>query len=115
MAQVSKHIAAAQLFRARRICAAAFAKTLRTLNRRPNITEIQFRDTWVSYIASNPEMTSFGWYTPPPGGVAVLAGKPSSARRLSFTSLRDPQFYPSNEKIDWDDGFLFAYCSHLSQ
>jgi len=102
------------VFQARRVCAAALEQTLDELFERPGITELQFRDTWLAKIASNPTMTLDGWYSPPPKGATVLAAPAFAPRRLNFKSLRDPSCFPKDEPIRWREGWLYAYCSNLS-
>lgn len=112
--QVSRGDMATDVFRARRLCAAAFERTLVTLFGRRSVTEIAFRDAWLTEISSSMEMTKDGWYSPPLKGASVLAAPSTSAARLRFRSLRDPLSFPSDQLVNWQDGFLYVYCSNLS-
>lgn len=101
-------------FRARRVCALAFEEAIDDLYGRAAVTEMDFRDAWLAKIRQRQEMTASGWYSPPPLGAAVLAGTESSPQRIGFKSLRDPSFFPGNAHIDWNAGYLYAYCSNVS-
>jgi hypothetical protein len=61
-------------------------------------------------LAEHKGVSVNGWYDPPPGGFAVLAGLP----RISFSTLRDERNWLGSEIIDWDEGALYAYCSVMN-
>lgn len=62
-------------------------------------------------LAAHASLTCSGWYTPPPGGIAVLTAHPSDFSRLSFDSLRKREFWPSPElKVD-SESVVMAYAS----
>jgi hypothetical protein len=84
----------------------ALEETVDSLYGREEVTESGFRDAWLRRISGEGNPPAGGWYCPPPFGMAVLTGS-----RLSFDSLRNPEFWPGNDAVDWKEGSLYAYAS----
>lgn len=97
----------------RRIAHDTFVQTLNDLLGKSRVTEYNFLKTWMSYLSKHNEMTKDGWYSPPPSGASILFSSEELPSRLSFTSLRESKYFPSNVEIDWSYGYLFAYCSNI--
>ena len=98
---------------ARKTAFDALLKTLDDAFGKP-VTEIEFRNLWLRNISaiSNGAVIASGWYNPPPYGSTVLFGRENDPSRISFTSLRKDKFHPKNKNIaDWENGFVYAYCS----
>jgi hypothetical protein len=62
-------------------------------------------------MRAKPALLPEGWYQPPPGGVSVLIGRPTSFARVGYTSLRDPQIWPRGDIELADDSLVYAYAS----
>lgn len=75
------------------------------------MTELTFRDSWLSRLHSAEELTLNGWYEPPPLGMAVLFADERDVHRISYESLRLPEFAPSPRVMKWAHGMMYAYCS----
>jgi hypothetical protein len=90
-------------------------KTITALKSTDGVTELAFKEAWLAELRAYPEIIASGWYCPPPDGVTVLAAKPESAERLAYSSLRSPENWPSDQVIDWQDGFLMAYCCPIDR
>ena len=84
----------------------ALEGTVDSLYGREEVTERVFRDAWLERISGEGNPPAGGWYCPPPFGMAVLTGS-----RLSFDSLRNPEYWPGNDAVDWKEGSLYAYAS----
>ncbi|MDD5587406.1 MAG: M24 family metallopeptidase [Alphaproteobacteria bacterium] len=95
----------------RRKAYAALEGTLDELSGRAGITEKSFKEVWLGKLRQPGDVIAEGWYDPPPQGMAVLAGGVERPSRICFGSLRDPEFWPGNKVIDWNEGLLFVYCS----
>jgi hypothetical protein len=78
------------------------------------VTEYTFTQKWLSRIKAYPLLTANGWYDPPPEGIAVLSGRDDASQPFRFSSLRQPECWPSHDRIiDWRHGVIYAYCSPL--
>ena len=99
--------------RARTVAANAFESCL-DLTFDKEVTEAEFGREWLALMSCQSDIYASGWYVPPPDGLAVLTGTSDSASRTSFGSLRDPENWPSERKIDWS-GYLYAYCSPVDR
>jgi hypothetical protein len=97
----------------RQLAFETFSITLQELLGRNGITEEYFRDAWARRLCESQQLTSNGWYDPPPGGMAVFFGHDNSTKPFGFASLRPQHFWPSNRTIDWNHGLMYAYCSPI--
>lgn len=79
------------------------------------ITEKMFRGCWLEHIYNAYPCFQGGWYRPPEDGCAVLFGNVCNSRRVNFDSLRNPDNWPSSEKLDWHDGYIYVYCSQVDR
>ncbi len=95
----------------RAIAAAAFRTTLDAHFGKAAVSEKDFAEYWLAEMTSHHELSSTGWYEPPPNGCSVLAASSRASERISFGSLRDEEFWPGQTIIDWEDGLLYAYAS----
>ncbi len=95
---------------ARQEAVSCLEKTLDEFYKEGGISEKMFADRWLQLMSENEGLFEQGWYSPPPYGIAVL-----SDERLNFDSLRNREYWPSDRKIDWNDGFLYAYCSPVDR
>ena len=77
---------------------------------RNGVSERLFHAEWQRRLAAKPEMIADGWYTPPPQGMAVLFGD-----RVTFDTLRNPEFWPGERVIHWSNDLMFAYCSPVGR
>lgn len=96
---------------ARTIAFETFCITLKQVMGESLITEIRFRDMWLEHMRQDTDISLDGWYSPPPSGIAVLFANEDKPGRISFRSLRDQKYWPTDRVIDWDTGLLYAYCS----
>ncbi|MBQ8994843.1 MAG: hypothetical protein IJ091_03425 [Oscillospiraceae bacterium] len=80
-------------------------KTLSQLYGNTEITEMSFRDVWLSNMEKEGDIIPDGWYCPPPRGTAVLGNE-----RVKFDSLRNDYNWSGETRIDWK-GVLYAYAS----
>ncbi len=88
----------------------ALRDTLAELNGSPDVSEVLFRDRWLSRMAQAGTVYPDGWYSPPPYGTAVLFDS-----RLNFDSLRNPYNWSGEDRICWNSGLLYAYASPVSR
>lgn len=102
-----------ELNRGRRLAYETFRATLLDLFGRDGVTELRFRDEWLIRLNAQPDLTSSGWYEPPPFGMAVLSGRDDSEVPFGFASLRPSRYWPSERIIDWNRGLIYAYCSPI--
>lgn len=99
----------------RRLAFDSFEATLGELYGRRGVTEVTFRDAWLDRLRATEQLTSNGWYEPPPLGMAVLFGHDEDPRRVSFKSLRLPEYAPGATEMVWNQGMMYAYCSPLDR
>lgn len=92
---------------ARKVAAMTFTATLKGLHGNAHVSERDFADAWTAALAAHKSVSVNGWYDPPPGGMALLAG----LSRVSFRTLRDESNWPGSHVIDWGSGALYAYSS----
>jgi hypothetical protein len=102
-----------ELNRGRRLAYETFRSTLLDLFGRNGVTELRFRDEWLTRLNAQPDLTLSGWYEPPPFGMAVLSGRDDSEVPFGFASLRPSTYWPSERIIDWNRGLIYAYCSPI--
>ena len=95
---------------ARQKATCCLEKTLDELYGKSGISEKIFAGHWLERMSEEESLFEQGWYCPPPYGIAVL-----SDERLNFDSLRNEEYWPSNRQIDWQSGFLYAYCSPVDR
>ena len=88
-----------------------FCETLNDLIGKPKVSEKRFRDEWLAKLRGQPQLTTNGWYDPPPHGMGILFGSDTAAQGFSCSSLRSPERWPSDNVIDWPRGLMYAYCS----
>ena len=88
----------------------ALLETLDFLYGKDNISELDFKKLWLSNISNRNNVIAQGWYNPPIDGMAVL-----SDDKLNFDSLRNEEFFSDNTIIDWNNGYLYAYCSPVEK
>lgn len=88
----------------------ALRETLQEMRGRAGISEIAFRDAWLSKLRANPKLFADGWYAPPPHGMAVLFASSADPQRICYSSLRDKCSWAGTTEADWS-GFMFAYSS----
>jgi hypothetical protein len=79
------------------------------------VTEQMFRDKWLECIYNAYPCFQGGWYCPPEFGCAVLFGTLNNPNRINFFSLRNPESWPSSERLDWLDGYIYVYCSQVDR
>lgn len=77
------------------------------------ISEQEFCKAWFAEAQKYDNLHAEGWYEPPSGGVSVLSADENNPKRISFQSLRDEEFWPSDRFLAWKNGFLFFYCSPI--
>src|SRR4051794_17408071 len=99
--------------RGRRLGYETFRATLNELLGRDGITELRFRDEWLTRLRDKPELTLSGWYDPPPYGIGILFGHDNAEVPFSFASLRPSALWPSDRVINWSHGLMYAYCSPI--
>lgn len=101
---------------ARKCAFNAFNDTLDMCYKEEGITEKSFSELWLNNMKKYDGIIAEGWYNPPPKGIAVLAGSPEYPSRVSFDSLRNKEFWPSDDNIiNWDNDVLYFYCSPLDK
>lgn len=93
----------------------AFAATLDACFGDESVTEEAFHRLWMDRLALDRTIISDGWYQPPPRGAVVLAATAHDPGRISFSTLRDQEYWPAARSIRWRDGLLYVYCSPVSR
>lgn len=77
-----------------------------------SISEVDFRDSWLSELRKNPDIFPDGWYIPPPYGVTVLFSSEDDTARTNFESFRWEKYWPSQlSYFIRNKGILVAYAS----
>ncbi len=92
----------------------SFTEILEEFFGKEDITEKQFCNTWMDRLSENPTIIADGWYQPPPRGATVLTATSQDPGRISFSTLREKIYQPSEKSINWKEGLLFVYCSPIS-
>lgn len=92
-----------------------FGATLKECFGNESITEKMFCDLWMDRLTKDSYIIADGWYDPPPRGAAVLSATANDRSRISFSTLRTPEYWPSSRLIRWNDGLLYVYCSPISK
>lgn len=101
--------------RARSIGCESLRETIMALKGKESVTEQVFRSVWLETLNRSPSLIVDGWYSPPPHGITVLTATPDEPSRLSYSSLRSEEYWPSARCIDWRNGLLLAYCSPIDR
>lgn len=100
---------------ARKCAFEAFVKTMQECYKQKNISEKLFSEIWLNNMSENKGIIAEGWYNPPPKGIAVLAGSVEYPSRISYDSLRNKEYWPSDNIINWESDLFYCYCSPLSR
>jgi hypothetical protein len=79
------------------------------------LSEVAFRDRWLHEMRENSDILPEGWYSPPPMGLSVLIADPPAFERLNFSSLRDTNYWPANERKAIEGGAVFMYCGPVNR
>jgi hypothetical protein len=98
----------------RRLAFETFRATLLDLLGRDGVTEVRFRNEWQQRLRDQPQLSTNGWYDPPPEGIAVFFGHDDADPPFAFTSLRPPSFWPAERTINWRRGLMYGYCSPVN-
>jgi hypothetical protein len=98
----------------RRLAYDTFRLTLSDLLGREGITEVKFRNEWLVRLRDKQQLSTSGWYEPPPYGMGVLFGHDASTSPFSHASLRPPENWPSERVMKWGRGLMYAYCHRLT-
>ena len=77
-------------------------------------SEEEIKDEILSEIKNHDELFPFGWYDPPPGGVAILFDK-KPFTRLQFQNLRDQAYWPKNDLIFDKESVAIIYFSPVDK
>jgi hypothetical protein len=98
--------------RLRRATAESLAAALRPiLDAHPS--EVEIRDRFHAELSRTPDVTSEGWYSPPPGGLIVTVGSPPGFERLNQPSFRPAETWPSRDVQYTPESILYAYGSRV--
>lgn len=90
------------LRRMRRFTSDTLADALRIAG--DGASETHVRDVWLSLVGQ-------GWYSPPPGGIILVAGEPPLYERMNQPTFRPPDAWPAPGVYLNDDRLLYAYAS----
>lgn len=102
--------------RTRRAAVQALASAVTTaLSQAPAPSEADLRDAWLSELRAQPALLPDGWYSPPPGGLAVLIGEPPAYDRLGLPSLRAQDAWPRSERRWSTESVVYAYASPVDR
>jgi len=101
----------------REIAADALYKTLqKVLKSKKPISEISFRDLWLSEMRKSASIFTDGWYMPPPHGIGVLFATDSNVERLNFKSIRPEEFWPRDDIfLDLKKGMVLLYAGLVNK
>ncbi len=100
---------------ARKCAFNAFVKTMEECYKQKGISEKLFSEIWLKNMSGYEGIIAEGWYNPPPKGIAVLSGSVEYPSRISYDSLRNEKYWPSDNIINWESDLFYFYCSPLSQ
>lgn len=75
------------------------------------LSEAQFCDKVLRNLAVSSNIWRTGWYDPPPGGATALFSEKSNYERLQFDTLRNPNYWPSNNRNFTKESVGIIYTS----
>lgn len=101
----------------RKIASESLYKTLeKLLKSKEPVSEVMFRDTWLSEMRKNTNIFSDGWYVPPPHGMGVLFATDKDSARIKFKTLRAKDSWPREDVfLDKENGFALFYSSPVDK
>jgi hypothetical protein len=100
---------------ARRASVRAFGATIDSARGGASHTEITFREKLLAELSAEKHVIAEGWYVPPPHGIAVISDTARDPQRISVSSLRYEEYWPSTRPIDFRSDLLYTYCSPISR
>ena len=98
----------------RQVATAALERTLEWVLTSPEpVSEVAFRDRWLSDMRSHSSILRDGWYDPPEQGTAVLFATSVAPARVNFENLR--AWPPRNDVfLDRSDALMYLYASPVA-
>lgn len=79
-------------------------------------SENKIRDSWLAHISAHSDLSSQGWYLPPPGGACILVGQPeTNFSRLNYNSLRDRETWSRDDIFVTERSVIYAYASPIAK
>lgn len=80
------------------------------------ISEVMFRDAWLTELRKNKNIFSDGWYDPPPHGIIVLFATDKHVTRLNFLSVRPEEKWPRDDIfLNKENGIAYVYASPVNK
>jgi hypothetical protein len=103
--------------RLRAIASHSLAASLKTsLFMDTPLSEVAFRDTFLSHLREKPDLFPEGWYTPPPHGIGVLFGSTERNSRHNYHSLRPEHMWPKDSIfLDQKNGMAYLFASPVDR
>lgn len=96
--------------RTRAIAAASLVDALSSAHQ--DLSERGICDRWIQFMGRSSSVCPDGWYQPPPGGAAILIGRPEDAfNRMNYDSLRNPNVWARSDISLLDDSLVYVYAS----
>lgn len=82
-----------------------------TFNTAHKVSELHFRNLWLKTLEKSFKRGFVScWYDPPPGGIAAILNDGKDFSRVTYTNLRQKEYWPRADVYFKDDntGYLFA-------
>ncbi|HLC87575.1 MAG TPA: M24 family metallopeptidase [Patescibacteria group bacterium] len=100
----------------RKIAASTLLKTLQTvLNSNSPISELEFKNKWLTQLRKEQDIFLDGWYIPPPDGIGVLFGNSDNLGRVNYKSLRAEENWPREDVFLNKQGLAYFYASPVDK
>lgn len=102
--------------KAREIAAdSCFMVLKKTLHKKNNYSESQFRDAWRRELNKSKDIVlNGGWYNSPPFGIGVLVCNEEDHQRVNYTSLRQKKYWPKSNNYFHKNGIGYLFASPYS-
>lgn len=79
--------------------AAASRAVLQMLSVTPTASEVTLHEAAQRELGELPDCFPEGWYSPPPQGIGVLLADEDDPSRLQYDTLRNKEFWPSDQYV----------------
>jgi hypothetical protein len=96
----------------RQVASRQIERALKNINEE---SESDLRDKLQKFLASQKDILSEGWYSPPPAGIGVLFGTSTAPGRTRFPSFRQETYWPGPDYIYSSETVATIYVSPVHE